>query len=473
MGRPPRRDGGDTRLRRSRAGIAALATAFALAAGHGSVGAQAPGITLVDLPIPAYPPIAGAAGVSGDVRVTVNVRPDCTVASAVVAGVDDPATPATETFFTAPALEAARGARFTCDGVPAAAHAYTLVFAFRFAPAIGRAEGQVDPEITSISRDRSRILIVAEMPYAGEGPAARRGPARTARCLWLWHCERFERDDEPGEPELALAGVTAPEYPADAIAARASADVEVIVGVQPDGRVAAAEIGTSRDLAGSTPELRSSFERAALAAAREAGFVCWRCRGGRLSYSIVYEFRFAGVLTILDRGYGMEEFSSSSTQAIIAVHADVPALDAALTVEAERLPAACRPAPSQPASGEPSFPKNPWTSEDRQLIARVRARMTGRTDTDLAPRYELQLAEGVRQAYVNRYMDEGGAPVAVYGLLFGDTNDARAFAELATAGGAHAFVVHRTIVAALRERRPCADALSGLLETRAKPIATR
>src|SRR5262245_41631620 len=41
-----------------------------------------PKVVLIDLPIPDYPPIARSALVSGDVYVTVNVRPDGTVAAA-------------------------------------------------------------------------------------------------------------------------------------------------------------------------------------------------------------------------------------------------------------------------------------------------------------------------------------------------------------------------------------------------------
>ena len=53
------------------------------------VGSQASAsVTLVDVPIPVYPPIAQSALISGDVHVTVDVRADGTVASASVAKVE-------------------------------------------------------------------------------------------------------------------------------------------------------------------------------------------------------------------------------------------------------------------------------------------------------------------------------------------------------------------------------------------------
>jgi hypothetical protein len=247
----------------------------------------------------------------------------------------------------------------------------------------------------------------------------------------------------------------------------ASADVEITVGVRPNGSVATAEVGTTRDVEGSTAELRLGFQTAALAAARDAKFICKRCRRERVSYSIVYRFRFNGVLIDLDQGYRSGGSPSSSTRATIIVPADVPVLDAALNIRAETLPSACRLAPAQRAIGELTRPGNPSSGENRQLISGVRARITGRVD-DLASRYELQLVEGVTHAYVGRYIDERSVPIAVYGLLFGDTNDAKAFVELATTSGAHAFVVHRQIVVALRERTACGDAIGGLLKTRAE-----
>lgn len=54
----------------------------------------------------------------------------------------------------------------------------------------------------------------------------------------------------------------------------------------------------------------------------------------------------------------------------------------------------------------------------------------------------MQLTEGVTQAYLARYVDTNRETTVVYGLLFGDSNDARAFVELAAAGEAVAIFVY-------------------------------
>jgi hypothetical protein len=437
----------------------AFVIAVILAAVGFTADAQAPRIALVSIRIPPYPPVAESARVSGDVRVTVDLGPDCAVAAVSVTGGDG-----RTKLLEAGVLEAARTAHFRCDGLTTPASPYALVFAFRFADLIGRAHGQIDPEIVSVSPGESRILIVAETPTTGEGPMGiPRGPARAPWCLWLWHCERIAHDDGPGGPEVTPDEIPMPDYPADARPAMASADVEVTLTVQPDGSVATAEVGTTRNLAGSTPQLRLAFQRSALASARGARFVCERCRGP-LPYSIVYAFRFDDLLSTPVRGYWR---TLSPTQATFEVPADVPFLEAALNIRADALPAVCSLAPAERAGGDLVFPRNPWASEDRPLLQRVRARMTGRAETEWAPRYEMQLAEGVSQAYVGRYLDAAGAPVTVYGLLIGDADDANAFADLATTRGAQAFVVHRRIVVAFRDRNPCADALGEMLKSRA------
>jgi hypothetical protein len=52
----------------------------------------------------------------------------------------------------------------------------------------------------------------------------------------------------------------------------------------------------------------------------------------------------------------------------------------------------------------------------------------------------------------------------VYGLLFGDRDDARAFVELAQKTGSRAFVVHRQVVVSVRGGGTCADALIAVLK---------
>jgi TonB family protein len=266
-----------------------------------------------------------------------------------------------------------------------------------------------------------------------------------------------------------LDSVDVPEYPAAARADMASADVEVKVAVQRNGHVASAEIGTTRNLVGSTHAIESAFQSAAVQAARQATFFCRRCRQGTLPYTLVYAFRFDGVLASLDLGYAASGLTSSPSQARVSVPADVPILDAALSVRAETLRAACRLAPAQPAVADLPVSGNPWTGDDKHLISLIRARIARHLESDPPSRYERQLVEGVRQTYVAWYVDGNRETTAVYGLLFGDSNDARAFVELATRTDSTTFLVHRQIVVGVRGGNACADALAGLLKDNAKP----
>src|SRR3954463_10281411 len=337
----------------SRLAIIVVGVPILLVAPSPAVGSQSEANpVLVDVPIPAYPPIARSAMISGDVHVTVEVRAEGTDATASISGVEGFSREAEAKFFEQSVLEAARNARFRCEQCGNTPRLYSLVFAFRFGYRIGRAAGDLHPEVVSISPSQSRILIVSEGPGPPNGPVALTSPPpRAANCLWLWHCKKHKGSDE-GEPELVLESVQGPEYPAAARADMASADVEVKVAVQRSGHIASAEIGTTRKLIGSTQAIESAFQRAALQAARQTTFYCRRCRQGTLPYTLVYAFRFDGVLASLDLGYAASAFTSSPSQARLLVSPDVPILHAALSVRADPLPSACRLAPGQPAAGK-------------------------------------------------------------------------------------------------------------------------
>ena len=452
----------------SRVGTVA-AIAILLVASRPAVGAQgSSSLALVDVPIPTYPPIARSAAISGDVHVTVEVRPDGTVASATVARMEGFNREADAKFFEQPVLEAAQKARFRCEQCADTQMLYGLAFAFRFAYKIGRAMGDLHPEIVSISPSQSRILIVTELgPPDGPVSLVARAP-RAAKCLWLWHCKKSTVPDI-GEPEVFTDDVVVPAYPAVARADRASADIEVNVAVRRNGKVASTAIGTTRNLVGSTQAVESAFQRGAVQAARQTTFVCRRCRQGTLPYTLVYAFRFDGVLTPLDLGYAASGDTFSPSQARVSVPADVPILDAALSVRADALPSACRLAPAQPVVADLPVSGNPWTGDDTHLISLVRARIAGHPRSDLPSHYELQLAEGLQQTYVAWYVDGNRETTVVYGLLFGDSNDARAFVELATGTDSTTFLAHRQIVVAVRGRNACAEALAGLLKEHARP----
>jgi TonB family protein len=126
----------------SRVEIAMLGLVILLGVSDRAVGSQSsPALTLVDVPIPAYPPIAWSAALSGDVHVIVDVRPDGTVASASMARAAGFPRESDAKLFEQVVLEAARQARFRCDRCADAPATYSFVFAFRFAPNVGGTPG--------------------------------------------------------------------------------------------------------------------------------------------------------------------------------------------------------------------------------------------------------------------------------------------------------------------------------------------
>ena len=263
-----------------------------------------------------------------------------------------------------------------------------------------------------------------------------------------------------------MTGIVVPAYPAVARADRASADIEVTVAVRRNGKIASAEIGATRNFDGSSQAIESAFQRAAVLAARQVTFFCRRCRQDNLPFTLVYAFKFDGGLASLDLGYAASGDEFPPSQRRVSVPAEVPILDAALSVRPNTLPSACRLAPVQSGVADLPVSGNPWTGDDKHLISLIRAHIAGHPGSDASP-YELQLTEGVRQTYVAWYVSGDRAITVVYGLLFGDSNDARAFVELATKPGSTPFLVHRQIVVAARGGQICAQALARLLK--AKP----
>ena len=389
-----------------------VAIAILLVACGQTVGAQSSSsLSLVDVPIPVYPPIAQSAMISGDVHVTVEVLPDGSVASASVARLEGFITVFDRKILEQPALDVARKARFRCEQCDDTPKSYSLVFAFRFADRIGRAVGDLHPEVVSISPSQSRILIVSGGPGPPNGPISERAPRpRAARCLWLWRCKKYTEPDI-GEPEVIPRDVVLPAYPAAARANRAAGDIEVKVAVQRNGKVASAKVGATRNLVGSTQAIESAFQSAAVRAARHTTFYCSRCPQAALPYTLVYAFRFDGVLAPLDLGYGASGSEYSSSHARLTVAADVPILEAALGVRPDTLASTCRLAAAQPAVRDLPVSGNPWIGDDKDVISLIRARIAGHLGSDPPSRYELQLAEGVRETYVAQYVDAIATPL--------------------------------------------------------------
>jgi hypothetical protein len=164
-----------------------------------------------------------------------------------------------------------------------------------------------------------------------------------------------------------------------------------------------------------------------------------------------------------------------------------------LTVPQERLPSGCAAAPSDTVdvggnrvrsglwAGLP-IDTNPWTGNDRQVVAAIRERMVGPVRVPDGPpptrrelsQYRLQLAEGVEEAYaaVYRQSDPGLGLILVYGSKL---SDARAALERSGLEGATAnpkilrLTIGSAVVVLHGDGGACARAIGAYLQSLARP----
>jgi TonB family protein len=186
-------------------GLVLVAVLYQAASGSGAMqGAVVP----MSLSRPVYPAIAVAAMISGDVEVSVRVRPDGRVDTATI--VSGPP------LLQQAALDAVQTSAFECRACGEASTPYSLVFAFRFDRG-PHATVEDPPGTVADTPSQSRVTILAEapvaIPYFSSTSArsvkcaylwrcgSRWGgynyyyyPVRAARCLWLWKCGSAERE---------------------------------------------------------------------------------------------------------------------------------------------------------------------------------------------------------------------------------------------------------------------------------------
>jgi TonB family protein len=133
----------------------------------------------ISVPQPVYPPIAESARVTGDVVVTVVVRPDGGVASAAV----ESGAP----LLREVALKAAQQAQYECRGCTEPGTPLSLVFTFRI---FGRDEPKPATGLAFDQQGGATVNVVGEVGYWWEGAVFSQIVARvrSPKCLWLWRC---------------------------------------------------------------------------------------------------------------------------------------------------------------------------------------------------------------------------------------------------------------------------------------------
>jgi TonB family protein len=141
------------------------------------------GPALIELSQPVYPPLAKAAGISGDVELVVSVGPD--------GRIDSVSASSGPQLLRQAALESAQQSRYECTSCTEALTSAALIYSFRLEPAnCGSAvkpESKSEPAQDSpqVSRSQNRVTIV-DRGMAICDPAGVK--VRSVRCLFLWKC---------------------------------------------------------------------------------------------------------------------------------------------------------------------------------------------------------------------------------------------------------------------------------------------
>ncbi|MGA9964281.1 MAG: energy transducer TonB [Terriglobales bacterium] len=142
--------------------------------------AQSGVVVLTKLAQPRYPPLARQARIQGDVEVTVGVRQDGSVESAVIAS--------GHAMLREAALESAQNSQFECRGCGEAVTSYSLVYSFQLATerTAGLPHDDGDPQPIHVFQSQNHVTVVAEPTVAIFDVWPVR--VRSAKCLYLWRC---------------------------------------------------------------------------------------------------------------------------------------------------------------------------------------------------------------------------------------------------------------------------------------------
>jgi TonB family protein len=138
---------------------------------------------------PVYPPLARQARITGEVRISLHLRPDGAVESAEV--IDG------HPMLKQAALESARKSEFACTNCVQTVAVYSLVYDFEIGEGchFGPHCQHLDSDQPVITQSPGRVVISAA-PACLCDPSATRIRIRAAKCLYLWKCGHRDITDE-------------------------------------------------------------------------------------------------------------------------------------------------------------------------------------------------------------------------------------------------------------------------------------
>jgi TonB family protein len=181
----------DMRCLRSLLCVLALCSAVALGQSPvpaGNPGASQSEVVMTKLFPPVYPPLARAALVEGDVRLSVKVRTDGTVESARIV-VGNP-------LLQYGALQSAQQSTFECRGCTEPVNSYEMVYSFQL---VGKCCPTNEDSVNSTheltpavgaSQSGNQVHVIAQRGClcGGDISMVRVPKVRSPKCLYLWQC---------------------------------------------------------------------------------------------------------------------------------------------------------------------------------------------------------------------------------------------------------------------------------------------
>ena len=144
-------------------------------------------VVLIKLTQPIYPPLARQTRITGDLELTVEVRKDGTVQSAVVVS--------GHPLLKQAALDSAQQSQFACRNCGDAAVPVQLVYTFQLAGSescctaveIGAKNAQPDQVFPRVIQSEKHVTVI-DCPACICDPPADVRKVRSLKCLYLWRC---------------------------------------------------------------------------------------------------------------------------------------------------------------------------------------------------------------------------------------------------------------------------------------------
>ncbi len=154
-------------------------------------------VVLTQLAQPVYPTIAKQTHITGDVELTVEVKADGAVQSAIVVG--------GHPLLKQAALDSARHSQFVCKNCGAEVRTVTMLYSFQLGPTsyctdeLDKSQPQEKPETyPKVTQERNHITLI-DQPVGTCDLAfiVVERKVRSIKCLYLWRCGLTDWHEEP------------------------------------------------------------------------------------------------------------------------------------------------------------------------------------------------------------------------------------------------------------------------------------